>query len=95
MFNTPKNRQFKYKPRYYDPIKDELEERIKAREMRNKNDRKAMEIRIRDGLRSGVGRSEARRRGTRKSNMMIILIALILVMMVALFLNYGSFIGAF
>jgi hypothetical protein len=95
MFKTPKHRQFTYKPRYYDPIKDELEERIKARELRNSGDRKAREVRIREGLRSGVGRGEARRRGTRKSNMMIIIIALILTMMIALFLNYGSFIGAF
>ncbi len=95
MFKTPKNRQFSYKPKYYDPIKEELDERVKARANRGKNDRQAMQYRIKEGLRSGSGRSEARRRGTRKSNFTIIVIALILTMMLALFLNYGSYIKAF
>jgi len=91
MFNTPKHRQFSYRPKYYDPIKEELHERIRSRELGNKNDRKAIEVRIRSGLRSTAGRGAARKAGTRKSNFMIIIIALVLTMMLALFLNYGSF----
>lgn len=32
LFNTPKHRVFNYKPLYYDPVKEELQERIKAAE---------------------------------------------------------------
>jgi t-SNARE complex subunit (syntaxin) len=28
-FKLPKHRTFNYKPRYYDPIKDEVQERVK------------------------------------------------------------------
>ncbi len=38
-FNVPKHRTFNYRPVYYDPVKEEFEERIKAAQERAEAER--------------------------------------------------------
>lgn len=48
----PKNQQFEYKTRYWDPRKEELEERLKRIEKMQESDHEAIKTRISSGLRS-------------------------------------------
>jgi hypothetical protein len=34
-FNVPKHRSFNYRPRYYDPVKEDLDDRVKAAQSHN------------------------------------------------------------
>jgi hypothetical protein len=48
----PKIKPFSFTPRYYDPVRDELEERAKQRELRKQDDIEGAKMRIRAGFRS-------------------------------------------
>lgn len=81
MFKTPNHKQFDYRPRYYDPIKDELEERVRAHESRGVDEREARMMRIAHGMRRNQGHSTIRARSTVRSNVRIALIVVILVVL--------------
>lgn len=51
MNKRPKPLQFKYVPRYYDPVKEDLKERLAGKE----GSPEATKARIRSGLRRGYG----------------------------------------
>ncbi len=55
-FKTPKNQKFDYKPRYWDPKKEALEERMSKYKEENKGDAKAVKNRLRKGFK-GKGAS--------------------------------------
>ena len=48
----PKSKAFTFTPRYYDPVKEELEEREKQREIRKQDDLEGAKMRIRSGFKS-------------------------------------------
>lgn len=54
-FKTPKNQKFDYKPRFWDPKKEALEERLSKYKAENKGDTKAVKDRLRRGFRGKTG----------------------------------------
>ncbi len=75
-----KHQQFGYKPRFYDPAKEELEERLRGyRNNEGLDDTELSKARIRSGLRSKSGYAEGyRSQQVRKSNYSLILIIITL-----------------
>ena len=55
-FKTPRHQKFEYKPRYWNPEKEDLEKRIGLAKREN-NDPNAMKSRISHGLRRGYNYS--------------------------------------
>lgn len=53
LFRVPKHQQFDYKPMYYDPAKEELEERLEELKELQKEDLEGSKARISSGLRGG------------------------------------------
>lgn len=49
----PKHRQYEYKPRYWDPEKEDLDQRLRRAEARKQDDEGARRERIKSGLRRG------------------------------------------
>jgi hypothetical protein len=82
-FKTPRHRQFNYMPRYYDPDKEEREER--NREIRRELGIKDEKDEYRPSIRRGSMRSyfKGNKRATRNSNIRLVLIIVFL-----LFLAY-------
>ena len=81
-FKRPKHQQYEYKPRYWDPKKEELEERLKQIEDMQGNDTEAVKARLSSGLRRGYVKDQSiRKTQVMRSNMMllIIIVALVLV----------------
>ncbi len=82
---VPKNQQFEYKPRYWNPEKEELEERLKRIEMMQGTDTEAMKNRISSGLRSrSYSNTSYRRQQVMRSN--VILFAVVVGLILASFL---------
>ncbi len=82
-FKVPKHQQYEYKPRYWDPKKEELEERLRKAEERRGSNVEASKARISSGFRnkatreySGIGRRQAFR-----SNMILIAVIAFLVLL--------------
>lgn len=48
----PKSKAFTFTPRYYDPVKEEMEEREKQREVRKQDDLEGAKMRIRSGFKN-------------------------------------------
>ncbi len=55
-FKTPKNQKFDYKPRYWDPKKEALEERLSKYDEAKKGDTNAVKNRLKKGFK-GKGSS--------------------------------------
>ncbi len=67
-FKKPRHQKFEYKPRYWDPVKEDVEERVKLAK-RESNDSEAVKSRISHGLRrsynfSSRNNSRASKRST-------------------------------
>lgn len=81
-FNLPKHQQYDYKPRYWDPKKEELEERLKRLEKIQSGGAEGARARISGGFRRGFSLdSKARSRQVRRSNLMLIGIVVALVVL--------------
>lgn len=83
-FKTPKNQKFDYKPRYWDPKKEALEERLGKYKAENKGDTEAVKNRLRKGIR-GKGASidfrktrEIRTKELRRSNRILLITVVVL-----------------
>jgi hypothetical protein len=88
IFRLPKPQSFRYIPQYYDPDKEDLQERLKRAEMEKSSSPEAMKSRISSGFRrGGHGDRSLRKKMVLKSNLMIIAILAILIMLAVLFLN--------
>lgn len=79
-FHTPKNRQFNFKPRYYDEQKEDLENRIEQikRELGQNdpnNDKKTYTSNIKGRMKGTLRRT---RNTQQKSNIRLILIIIVL-----------------
>ncbi len=88
-FRVPKHQQFEYKPRYWDPRKEELQERLKEIEARKNNDVDGMKSRIAAGMRRGITSSQTKRLRQRKvmrSNLTLFAVLVLLVLSAYVFL---------
>lgn len=84
VFRTPKHNKFDYNPMYWNPEKEDLQERLESVEKSKTNDPEALKARIGRGLRHRTAGVSSDTRGFRsrqvqKSNktLMIVLAALI------------------
>ncbi len=76
----PKHRQYEYTPRYWNPEKEELEERLKRIEERKQGDKDAMKSRISSGFRRGyIGGRSLRGKQARRSNAILLGIVVLLI----------------
>lgn len=65
MFKLPKYRQFDYEPRYYDPIKERIEERTKELKAQMKGEYSA------DALRERIRFTHTRSRSQNRSTILL------------------------
>ena len=86
IFKTPKHQKFDYKPRYWDPAKEDLDNRIKQAQGA---DTEAMKARISRGFRRGstAGYAEKRAIERRRSNKILLITVIVLVFLCYLFLT--------
>ncbi len=88
-FRVPKHQQYEYKPRFYDPKKEELQERLDRIELMKKGDAESAKARIAGGFRRGFEASgQLRRQSVLKSNLILLAIVVILLGMSYYFLIY-------
>jgi hypothetical protein len=86
----PKNQQYIYKPRYWDPKKEELEERLKRVHSMQEDDQDAMKARISSGLRRhSYGNTSYRRQQVIRSN--VVLFGVVLGLLFITFLLLTSY----
>ena len=81
LFKTPKNQQFSYKPRYWDPKKEEAEERRLRIETLQNGGVDGIKERLRGGFRQGAGGEAAgryRNERVRRSNYSLVIIMIVL-----------------
>lgn len=88
-FRVPKHQQYDYKPRYWDPKKEELEERLKQIEERKGNDAQAIKARLSGGgFRRGYQADDRyRKRQVLRSNAVLLVIVIALVLFSYIFLS--------
>jgi len=86
-FKTPKNQKFDYKPRYWDPKKEALEERLGKYKEENKGDTDAVKNRLKKGFK-GKGASmdfrktrEIRTKELRRSNRVLLITVVVLALL--------------
>ncbi len=88
-FRTPKHQQFEYKTRYWDPRKEELEERLKQIDSRKDTSIEATKARISGGFR-GKGYiktdSSYRKQQAQRSNFILLGVVVVLLVVSYLFL---------
>ena len=86
-FKVPRHQQYEYKPRYWDPRKEELEERLKRIEDLKGSDTEATKARISSGLRRGYrGDTRERKRQVMRSNMILLGIVIVLLILSYMFI---------
>ena len=87
-FKVPKHQQYSYKPRFWDPKKEELEDRLKKVEERRGNDPEAMKARLTGGFRRGyVADNRFRKRQVLRSNIILLGIVAVLILFSYIFIT--------
>jgi len=88
-----KNKRFDYIPQHYDPAEEALRERMaKYGEVADVSDAEIAKARIRSGLRlKARGNQEALKEGKRKSNIRLLLIAILLIIGSLYFMQSDAF----
>ncbi len=88
VFNTPKHQRFEYRPRHWNPQKEELQERLDLIEKMKQNDPDALKARIAQNFRrtGNGGNTKARQKAVLRSNLMLLAIIAALVFLTYLFL---------
>ncbi len=78
-FKTPVQKQFEYRPRYYDPVQDDLEERIRAIEKEMKPGQTTADVRPRMAMKfKRAKRFAESAKQRRQSNLRVIMIIVFL-----------------
>jgi hypothetical protein len=83
-FKTPKHQRYQYRPRYWDPKKEELEERMsRYKDQEGKGDVEAVKSRLSKGFRKGGATdykisSQMRAREAKRSNRVLFITIIIL-----------------
>ncbi len=91
IFKTSKNQRFEYKPRYWDPIKEEKEERLRYLKSleEDKNNPEAMKNRIAGSFRRSFATdNNVRTQQVRRTNRMLLYIIVVLVLLSYLFITF-------
>ena len=93
-FRTPKHQQYDYKPRFWNPEKEALEERIKQVEERKSGNTESAKERISAGFKRGNNsymaygeKKSFRSAQTRRSNITLFIVIILLALLTYLFLN--------
>ena len=95
-FRVPKNQKFDYKPRYWDPKKEALQEKLSRYKEENKGDTEAVKRRLQKGFggRKSIGFKESREirkkelaRSNRILLMTIIVLGLLAYMLFEIYLD--------
>ena len=89
-FKVPKHQQYEYKPRYWDPRKEELEDRLKRIDKIKGRDAEAVKARLSGGFRRGfeaTGVKRSRRGQVMRSNLILVGIIVILLLLSYLLLT--------
>ena len=82
LFRSPKPKKFNYIPRYYDPDKEALEERLKNIKKQQERDIEGIKARISGGFKKGhSSNSQMKKRLVWKSNVIILFIIVFLVIL--------------
>lgn len=80
--------RFDYKPRYYDPAKEELNKRLaRIKNSQGAMDHDVIKERISMGFKYRTGRGEAYRNESRKSNIRVVIILVALLTLSMLLIN--------
>lgn len=90
-FRMPRHQRYEYKPRFWDPKKEAMDEKIDRLKKLKAKDPESIKARISGGFRQGGGGYEeaarARRRQTIRSNMFLLAIIVALVLVTYLLLS--------
>ncbi|MEZ4987369.1 MAG: hypothetical protein R2795_20380 [Saprospiraceae bacterium] len=88
LFRVPSHQQFNYKPMYYDPRKEELQERLEAIKELQQEDMEGMKARIASGMRSSHAADERyRSQQVMRSNLILVGVIIMLIVLGYLLLN--------
>lgn len=88
LFRVPKHQQFDYKPMYYDPQKEELEERLKSLRELQQEDIEGTKARIASGMRSTYQADQAyRKQQVLRSNLILVGVVIMLIILGYMLLN--------
>ena len=86
-FKLPKHQQYQYKPRFWDPKKEEREERLQQIEAMKEGDPEALKARLSANFRKGYAKDTSfRKRQVRRSNLILLGILALLVIFSYLFI---------
>lgn len=84
----PKHQQYHYRPRYWDPEKEEIRERLKQIDELKEQGADGMKARISSGFKRGyLADNRLRKRQMMRSNMLLLAIVVFLLMVAYIFLN--------
>ncbi|MEL7022008.1 MAG: hypothetical protein AAGK47_10385 [Bacteroidota bacterium] len=89
-FKTPRHQRYNYIPRFYDPKKEDLEERLRIMEGVKSGDTEDIKKRISGGFRASSyasGASTYRNKQVVRSNIMLIVIVVVLCLLAYLMTN--------
>ena len=89
LFRVPRHSRYTYIPRFYDPDKEALEERLREIDKQKHDTPEAMKARIAAGLKRGRGDMAYRQKAVRKSNMTLFITIGILILMSIIFIYFG------
>ena len=86
-FKLPKHQQYQYKPRFWDPKKEEREERLKQIEAVKEGDAEALKARLSANFRKGYTKDTSfRKKQVMRSNLILLGILVLLVVLSYLFI---------
>lgn len=85
----PKHQKYDYIPRYWDPQKEELEERLKRIEDVKSGDTEAVKSRLSGGFRRGYqqGNARFRKQQAKRSNLILLLVVAALIFLTYMFIS--------
>ena len=87
-FKLPKHQQYQYKPRFWDPKKEELQERLQQIEAAKEGDAEAMKARLAANFRKGYAKDASfRKKQVRRSNLTLLGILALLIILSYLFIT--------
>lgn len=88
MFKITRHQRYEYKPRYYDPVKEELNERVARAKKAKDGDREAIKQRMVGNMRQQRGRRSTATQAVRRSNMMLLGLVVLLAVILYYVINY-------
>ncbi|MBV6655288.1 MAG: hypothetical protein KI786_16085 [Mameliella sp.] len=86
----PRHQQYQYKPRFWNPEKEDLEERLKRAEEMKSGDTEGVKARLSGSFRRGYQKAEDnrfRQRQVKRSNMVLLGVIALLILFSYLFIS--------